>query len=97
MTYRYFIKQICFFSLSLLLSSGVACAQESPSPIKTGDHIEQYFKVPPKDGEYRKAWSSAFRNIGCAKNDSTPDETYCLKLGSLQLGMEFYRLQIKFK
>jgi len=88
------MKLIYSLALSLPLLSATALAQEPQEPLKIGDQVVQHFKVPPKDGEYRKDWSPLIGNIGCARDNTTPDEMYCLKLGALQVGMEFYRLVI---
>lgn len=79
----------------------VSGAVKADTSIKPGDQATQYFKVPPRDGEFRKAFSPGIQGIACTTvsppGSSAPTEfsyNNCLKLGSLQLGMEFYRLQI---
>lgn len=85
----------------LIIGLGPSSAQESSVLPKVGDSVQQYFKVPPRDGEFRKASSPGMQSIACvtilepgASPPSGPGYNNCLRLGSLKLGMEFYRLQI---
>lgn len=84
----------------LLIGLGSGNAQESSVLPKTGDTVQQYFKAPPRDGEFRKASAPGIQGISCTiilkPGDPPPsgfDYSNCLRLGSLKLGMEFYRLQ----
>lgn len=85
----------------LLIGLGSSNAQESSIPLKAGDTVQQYFKVPPRDGEFRKASAPGIQGISCTiilkPGDPPPsglDYSHCLRLGSLKLGMEFYHLQM---
>lgn len=78
-------------------------AQEQTPSLKIGDSVTQQFKIPPKDGEFRKETSSGVLGIGCARvvqkeeapfSNGAPDYGYCLRVGPMILGMEFYRLQM---
>jgi hypothetical protein len=84
--------------------SATCFAQESSPPLKQGDRVMMYFKVPPKDGEFRKEVSTGSLTIGCDRvakaGEKNPFEEgglgygYCLRIGPMILGMEFFRLQI---
>jgi len=52
-------------------------------------------QIPSRDGEFRR--NPASGEIGCmqAAPTSSPDYGHCLRLGRLQIGAEFYQLQIR--
>ena len=99
------------FGLPLLVAQcflatfAASCFAQEPTPsLKIGDSVTQQFKIPPKDGEFRKETSTGILGIGCAHvvqkgdkapfgNDS-PGYEYCLRVGPMILGMEFVQLQI---
>ncbi len=101
MTYPSIVKRAC--ALVALLASGVmpASSQELSPQLKVGDVVVQHFGVPLRDGEFRHSSAPGLQGIACTiaakpgvPPPQGPDYSYCLKVGSLQIGMEFYRLQI---
>ncbi len=91
------VAQFCICTLLLLNVGSSGHAQVQP-----GNTIAQYFRVPPRDGEFRKAWSPGIQGIGCMSTvkpdtsiSSSASYSHCLRLGALKLGMEFYQLQIE--
>lgn len=105
MIYRSILKVVfAIAECSALLFVGLnpSSAQESSVLPKVGDSVTQYFRVPLRDGEFRKSSSPGIQSIACITiskpGDSPPPPSLgynnCLRLGDLKLGMEFYRLQI---
>ena len=97
--FPYYIFQIAIFSV---FATTTAQAQ-SLGDLKTGDSVQMYYRVPVRDGEYRKAWPPGLEGITCTSisppntvppNHSASMHSHCLRLGPLQLGMQFYQLQM---
>jgi hypothetical protein len=87
--------------IALAAPAGRCMAQEMSSTPKLGENPAQNFKVPPRDGEFRRSFSPGIGGISCtqiSKPGAPPptDLTYahCLRMGPLKLGMELYQLQI---
>ena len=77
----------------------VGCAQQSPANLKKGDKVQLYYKVPAKDGEFRKSWPPGIEGIACKKvpkqavKEIKPGYDYCLRLGEIRVGDSFKNIQ----
>jgi hypothetical protein len=78
--------------------SGPIVAQDTLGRPKVGDTVSQSTKSPPADGEYRRGNGPAFSGIGCTMvappaSPQDVNSNHCLRLGPLQVAMEFGTLQ----
>lgn len=89
--------------LSLMLAAAISvpafAAPDGDASAANGPF--QYFKVPPRDGEFRFSSRPGFESIACITitppggTPPSPDQGYlpCLRFGQYRLGMEFSALQ----
>ncbi len=83
-------------ALLVHLVPSIGFAQEVMKSPQMGEAVSLFHKVPSIDGEFRKSWPPGFQGIGCDMGKAPKNlsgYTYCLRLGSLNLGMEFSHLQ----
>lgn len=77
-----------------LVGVSVSTIGLAESQYKIGDKVSMNFKVAPRDGEFRKGELPGVPGCIMEQSPSEPGYMHCLRMGPLQLGMEFYRLQM---
>lgn len=95
------VGQRAWMLVAILAAAITSNVVRAEAQYKIGDQVPLNFKVAPRDGEFRSGIAPGIASIACTTVSSpgTPPPTEfsynnCLRFGTLNLGMEFYKLQI---